>query len=65
MEGFLLADVDKNGLIRLNRKCRDGVYAEGTFVSTRIYSAQQDRVRTFNSIYLIEAVEPFSPGLRS
>lgn len=65
MEGILVADVRKNGIIRLERRIRDGVVADGFFTSTRIYSVKGDKVRTFNSIYLIETVEPFIPGLRS
>jgi hypothetical protein len=63
MEGFLMADVVKNGLIRLERRVRDGTIADGFFTSTRIYSVKDDKVRTFNSIYRIETVEPFIPGL--
>jgi hypothetical protein len=65
MEGILLADVLKNGHIRLDRRVRDSLPADGVFVSTRVCSVLNDKVRTFNSIYLIEAVEPFIPGLRS
>jgi hypothetical protein len=65
MEGILLADVMKEGQIKLDRRVRDNVVADGRFVSTRICSVEHDRVRTYNSIYLIETVEPFMPGLRS
>ena len=63
MEGFLLANVVKRDFIRLDRRVRDGVAVRGIFTSTRICSVNDDEVATYNSVYRIELVTPFIPGL--
>jgi hypothetical protein len=65
MEGVLLADVVKHGAILLRRQVRDGVKAMGVFRSTRVCSIEESEVTTYNSVYLIEEVTPFIPGLLS
>lgn len=65
MEGVLLADVVIHGAVLLRREVRDGVEALGFFMSTRICAVRDAEIATFNSIYLIEEVTPWIPGLRS
>jgi hypothetical protein len=65
MEGVLLADIVKRDFIRLHRCVRDGVVARGIFSSTPICAVSDSEVTTYNSIYLVELVTPFIPGLCS
>jgi hypothetical protein len=65
MEGILLADVIKHGAIRLDRHVRDGIVVKGIFESTRICSIGQTEMATYNSVYRLEIVTPFIPGLLS
>ena len=65
MEGVLIADVIERGAIQLDRRVRDGVVVRGIFRSTRICSIEDSEVTTYNSVYLIEEVTPFIPGLLS
>ena len=65
MEGFLLADVVKRDCIRLDRRVRDGVVVRGVFTSTKICAVNEDEVITYNSVYRLELVTPFIPGLWS
>jgi hypothetical protein len=65
MEGVLLADMVKRSTIRLHRCVRDGVVASGVFTSTPICDISDGEVTTYNSIYLVELVTPFIPGLCS
>ena len=65
MEGFLLVDVVKRDCIRLDRRVRDGVVVRGVFTSTKICSVIEDEVTTYNSVYRLELVTPFIPGLWS
>jgi hypothetical protein len=65
MEGYLLLDVMKRDCIRLDRRVRDGVVVRGIFTSTRICAISDDEVTTYNSVYRLELVTPFIPGLWS
>jgi hypothetical protein len=65
MEGFLLADVVNRDCIRLDRRVRDGVVVRGVFTSTKICAVHEDEVTTYNSVYRLELVTPFIPGLWS
>jgi hypothetical protein len=58
MEGFLLEDLKKDGVIRLDRRVRHGVRVRDAFVSTRVCSLCAGEVTTFNSIYRVTATKP-------
>ena len=65
MEGVLLVDVVKRDCVRLDRRVRDGVVGRGVFTSTKICAVNEDEVTTYNSVYRVELVTPFIPGLLS
>jgi hypothetical protein len=65
MEGYLLVDVVERDFIRLDRRVRDGVVVRGIFTSTKICAIDDDEVATYNSVYRLELVTPFIPGLCS
>ncbi len=58
MEGYLLQDLRKGGVIHLDRHVRQGVRARGCFISTRICSISADVVTSLNSVYRVTAFEP-------
>ncbi len=58
MEGYLLQDLRKGGVIHLDRRVRQDVRERGCFKSTRVCSISVNEVTTINSIYRVTAVEP-------
>jgi hypothetical protein len=58
MEGYLLQDLRKDGVIHLDGRIRQGVKARSSFVTTRICSICADEVTTINSIYRLTEMEP-------
>lgn len=54
LEGVLLDPIEVGAPIRIRRFLRNGVRADGLFVSSAVTQIGEDRLMTFNSIYKIE-----------
>lgn len=60
MDGYLVCDIRVRGQIRLQRKVRHGVVADGEFRSSPIIGVKNDLVATYNSVWRVQRVPPLA-----